>query len=278
MIISAAILSKEGRLFYSNELPYELESDIRKHAESFLNCLSEEEDVEITYIEREHVRYIYKETGDLYWLLVTKPDSDLFIDIKILGRFVCTIMEYGLAPETNSETITSEQRDLFYRHVWRPWDDGDECPLCNSSRSSDKLWAIEFEARLQFFISIRDGNVDDSDAEYFNGLMYEAWSASIKLNPKWSRLNRSSSDSSFIDSDEDAQSICEEALLDGCRLKCFLSRVRLEASTLQDPYMRPFAVRDLLIGSTYKSTAQQTSAPTRREIDSQSSSCDNLSE
>lgn len=268
MIISAAIVSEKGDVFCSNFLPCELKSDISKHANNFLYALSiEDGDIELPYIETSDLRYIYKQTGDLYWLLVTKTESEMFNDIHLLGKFVCTIMEYG-STETNSATLTDEQRELFYRHIWRPWDEGAQCPCCNCHCTSPGTWEREFESRLQYLIRTRDGDVDENDSSYFSGLISEAWAISAKLSPKWNSVNRQNdfSDTDSACSDESKnQSISEETVIDGCRLKCRLEDIRIELGRIQDPYLCLFSRRDLLIGSAYNQDIG--SAPTFKELD-----------
>lgn len=274
MIISAAIVSQDGKVFYSNSMPSYLKRGIANHTKDFLYSLSVEDDqIELPYIETTSLRYIYKQTEDLYWLLVTKLESDMFNDIKLLGKFVCTIMEYG-ALETTSTTLTDEQRDLFYRHIWRPWDEGSQCPFCNCHCGTPELWQREFESRLQFLISIRDGNIDDNEAFYFAGLVNEAWTINAKLTPRWisGQQDCPNSDSdSLCSCTSDAQSISEENLIDGCRLKCRLEDIRLELNRLQDPYLRLFARRDLL--PEYNGNGRQmSSAPLFKELDSDAQS------
>lgn len=267
MMISVAIVSKKGELFCMESLPSDLKQDIANHARDFLYALSiEDDDVELPYIETPNMRYIYKQTEDLYWILVTKPESDMFTDIKLLGKFVCTIMEYGDL-ETNSQTITDQQRDLFYRHIWRPWDE--VCLFCDCHCGSIEIWQREFESRLQFLNSIRDGDVDEKDTYYFNGLINEAWAISAKLSPRWDKQNEplDSDSDSVCSSAADAESISEENLIDGCRLKCRLEDIRLELNRIQDPYLRLFARRDLLSESDYcESRSFISSAPTYKDI------------
>lgn len=250
MIISAAIISKNRDIFCSNHLPYEVKIDVSKHAHNFLYSLSiQDDDVDLPYIETTNLRYIYKQTDDLYWLLVTKLDSDMLSDINILGKFVCTVMEYG-SSETNSTTLTDEQRELFYRHIWRPWDDTSACSFCNCHCNSPERWERELLTRLQFLIGIRDGNVGDTDVIYFNSLIAECWSISAKFSPNWNQIGKKSefdSETESTCSDNSISSISEEKLIDGCRLKCRLEDLRIELDRLQDPYLRLFAKRDLLI-------------------------------
>lgn len=271
MIVSVAILSKNGNIFCSNHLPYQVKADISKHANNFLYSLSVEDDeTELPYIETTTLRYIYKQTEDLYWLLVTKPESDMFTDIHLLGKFVCTIMEYG-SSDTNSMTLTDEQRELFYRHIWRPWDEGSQCPFCSCHCNSPGLWEREFDSRLQFLISIRDGHVGEDDINYFTGLIAESWAISAKLSPKWNSdtiADEFTSDSDSVCSNETRNSISEEAVIDGCRLKCRLEDLRLEVVRIQDPYLRLFARRDLLDDTCYSQNNQVSSAPTFKELDS----------
>lgn len=271
MIVSAAIVSKNGDLFCSDFLPYELRVDISKHANNFLYALKiEGDETEFPYIETTNLRYIYKQTDDLYWLMVTRPESEMFNDINLLGRFVCTIMEYG-SSDTNSSTLTDEQRDLFFRHIWRPWDEGSQCPFCAGCCNSPGTWDREFDSRLQFLISIRDGHIDDSDANYFGGLIAEAWQVSSKLIPRWSHKNHEDStdtDSVCSTASLSNQSISEEILIDGCRMKCRLEDIRIELSRLQDPYLRLFAKRNLLVGSHFNQNNQISSAPSMNEFDS----------
>lgn len=276
MIVSAAIVSEKSELFCSNKLPYELQLDISKHANNFLYSLSlEDSEIELPYIESTDLRYIYKQTGDLYWLLVTKIESDLFNDIRILGKFVCTIMEYG-SSETNSSTITDKQRELFYRHIWRPWDEAPYCPFCSGTSMSPEMWWHEFESRLNFLVDLSNGELDDKDVDYFNALMSEAWLISAKLSPKW-MLNGHErlSDSESVCSDQSRESISEEAVIDGCKLKCQLEDIRIELARIQDPYLRLFAKRNLLLGSSYYNPDKAiSSAPTFKELESDGS-CEN---
>lgn len=273
MIISAAILSKKGDVFCSNYLPTELKNDIKQHASKFLYAISiEDDDIELPYIETTNQRYIYKQSGDLYWLLVTKTESDMFNDIELLGRFVFTILEYG-SLETNSTTLTDEQRDLFYRHIWRPWDEGAQCPFCNCHCNSPGVWEREFDNRLQFLMDIRHGRVDEKDANYFNGLIAESWHVSVKISPKWKQGcpsdGPSSESDSFCSSEDDNQSISEETVIYGCRMKCRLEDIRIELLRIQDPYLRLFARRDLLSGSMFDPhNCQISSAPSLRDLDS----------
>lgn len=268
MIISAAIVSKAGKVLISDSPPQELKRDISTHARDFLYALSiEDGEIELPYIETSSVRYIYKQTEDLYWLLVTRLESDMFTDIKLLGKFVCTIMEYG-SLETNSATLTDEQKDLFYRHIWRPWDEGSQCPFCNCHCGSSELWQREFDSRLAFLINIRDGNIDDKDVNYFGGLINEAWSITARLTPSWAK-SKFRNDSDSLCSSQSDTSISEESLIDGCRMKCRLEDIRLELNRIQDPYLRLFARRDLLNESEYcGNTAQKSSAPMMNQIDS----------
>lgn len=275
MIVSAAILSKKGDVFCANYLPTELKNDIRQQATKFLYAISiEDDDVELPYIETTSLRYIYKQSGDLYWLLVTKPESDMFNDIECLGKFVFTILEYG-STETNSSTLTDEQRDLFYRHIWRPWDEGAQCPFCSCHCNSPGVWEREFESRLQFLMDIRHGHVDERDANYFNGLIAESWHVSVRVSPKWNPSGAisdgpsSESDSFCSSEDDDNHSISEEAVIYGCRMKCRLEDIRIESIRIQDPYLRLFARRDLLSGSMFDPQNNQiSSAPSLRDLDS----------
>lgn len=268
MILIAAIISKDKKLFCSNYLPHEVKLDISKHADDFIYSLSiQDDDVELPYIETRDLRYIYKQTGDLYWLLVTRPESDMLADINLLGRFVCTIMEYG-SSETNSSTLTDEQQDLFYRHIWRPWDDDSHCPLCGSYCSSPIKWERDLEGRLQFLTGIRDGNLDESDVNYFNSLITESWAVSAKFLTKWQyhqKRNDFSSDTDSICSSKSCNSISEESVIEGCRLKCRLEDLRIELARIQDPYLRLFARRDILSGVDQDNPI--SSAPVLKELE-----------
>lgn len=265
MILSAAIISKAGRIFYADYLPEEVILDISKHANAFLYTLQiSDDDVDLPYIETTYVRYTYKQTDDLYWLLVTRPESNLSSDVDLLGRFVCTIMEYG-ASETNSDTLTDEQRDLFYRHIWRPWDDNPQCPTCGRHNNQTEIWDGEFDIRLQFLKQIRDGHVNYDDVNYFNGLIAESWKISSRLSSK----SDSGQNQDGYNSESDSLcSISEETVIDGCRLACRLEDIRLEAKRIQDPYLRLFARRDLLKDSNFNLQTQMISAPSFEELDS----------
>lgn len=258
MILSLAIVSKTGEIFYPYELPDEVRGCISKHAKDFLYALKiQNGDLELPYIETSALRYVFKETEDLYWLLVTKLESDMFSDIKILGNFVCTIMEYG-SSETNSDTLTDEQRELFYRHLWRPWDDDFDCQCqCQSSN------VVDIQSRLQFLIDMRNGNVDEEDVIYFNKLMKECWSINIELS-RWDSYGKHDSPDSFETSDY----VSEESVIEGCRLKCRFEDLKIEMNRIQDPYLRLFARRDLLIGTSHDQNDQYLSAPSFRELDS----------
>lgn len=267
MIISAAIISKEGQLFCPDFIPCEYRSIISKHANSFLYALGiEDDDVELPYIETSHLRYVYKQTENLYWILVTNTDSDLMSDVNLLGKFVCTIMEYG-SSETNSDTLTHEQRDLYYRHIWRPWDEDPQCPTCGRYNITE-VWNREFNSRVQYLISMRDGHIDDSDVSYFNALISESWAIREKLynksNPKCDQMDDLNSESDSVCSSE-TKSISEEIVIDGCRLTCRLEDIRIELKRIQDPYLRLFARRDLLVGST--AIDQACSAPSFENCD-----------
>lgn len=250
MILSAAIVSKDGEVFYSNCLPQELQPNIKKHAKDFLYSIKiADPNLELPYIETTYLRYIYKETEDLFWLLVTRPESKLHADIKLLGKLVCTIMESNPS-ETTSQTITEEQKDLFYRHIWRPWDDEPQCSFCDRYTNSAGVWEREFESRVQFLTSITNDQCDPSDVAYFNGLVAESWTTKIKLSIRsFSKHNHEeyNSDSDSVCS-SDAKSISEESLIEGCRLKCRLEDLRMELKRIQDPYLRLFARRNLLDG------------------------------
>lgn len=265
MIITAAIISNEGQLFCPDFIPCEYRSVISKHANLFLYTLGiEDDEIEITYIETTYLRYVYKQTGDLFWILVTCNDSDLMSDVNLLGKFVCTIMEYG-SSETNSDTLTHEQRDLYYRHIWRPWDEEPQCPTCGRYNIAE-VWNREFETRVQYLVSIRDGHVDDNDVMYFNALLTESWAIRDKLfnksNPKCSQDDLNSESDSVCSSE--TKSISEEIVIDGCRLTCRLEDIRLELKRLQDPYLRLFARRDLLGGTTFND--QTCSAPSLEDL------------
>lgn len=266
-VICAAIVSKDGILHYPSFIPYEYRGDISQHAQSFLYALSiEDEEIELPYIETTTVRYIYKQTDDLYWLLVTRIESDMFTDINLLGKFVCTIMEYGDS-ETNSVTLTHEQRDLFYRHIWRPWDDSYRCTFCGCHCHT--LDHLELENRLEFLISIRDGHVEDDNVSYFNGLIIESWRIALKLSVKKSLSTGHSSFTSDSGSSSENgldESIGEETLIDNVRLKCLAEDMRIALSRLQDPYLRLFAQKDLLVGTNYEQNPT-SSAPTLKELD-----------
>lgn len=267
MIISAAIVSRAGDVFYPSDIPHSLKVDISKHARTFLYTLEiEDDDIELPYIETTYQRYVYKQTDDLYWLLVTKTDSNLISDVNLLGKFVCTIMEYGLS-ETNSTTLTDEQKELFYRHIWRPWDEDPQCPTCGRYNNQAEIWEREFDSRVQFLISIRDGRVDESDVKYFSGLISESWAISAKLSSK-SKDDLNSETDSVCSSE--TRSISEETVIDGCRLACRLEDIRLELKRIQDPYLRLFARRDLLVGSAFNQQTQISSAPSFEELDSAS--------
>lgn len=267
MIIGAAILTKSGNLFCPDFIPYGLKKDTLEHVSNFLYALSlEGDDIELPYIETTNLRYIYKLTDDLYWLLVTKVESDMFTDINLLGRFVCTIMEYGMS-ETNSTTLTDEQCQLFYRHILRPWDENDRCSFCCQPCIGPELWQRDFEARLQFINGVRDGQIEDNDVNYFNGLISEAWLISEKLSPRWNasknhqlRQGDSQSDTDSLCSSD--HSISEETVIECCRLKCRLEDIRIELTRLQDPYLRLFARRDMLVDSD----AQNGTAPTLKDL------------
>lgn len=274
MIVSAAIVSKDGELFYSDLLPQELRPDIKKHAKDFIYSLRiVDENFDLPYIETTYLRYIYKQTDDLFWLLVTRPESKMHADIRLLGKFVCTIMEC-ISSETTSQTLTEEQRDLFYRHIWRPWDDDPQCPFCDRCNNSSEVWEREFEGRVQFLINIRDGHCHHDDVAYFNGLIAESWNTSIKLSTKsFPRHNHDefNSDSDSVCSSE-TKSISEEALIDGCRLKCRLEDLRMEIKRIQDPYLRLFARRNLLDDTEFGQINAMSSAPYYDELNS-SSAC-----
>lgn len=273
MIVSASILTEKEEIFFASFLPNELRSDIKQHAKDFMHAIKREKDdeIELPYIENSNLRYIYKQSGDLYWLVVTKTESDMFNDIELLGKLVFTILEYG-SSETNSGTLTDEQRDLYYRHIWRPWDDDSQCPLCSCHCNSPGLWERELENRLQFLMDIRHGHVAEQDANYFNGLVAESWHVSVKLTPKWksgkAQGSPSSESDSLCSSEDNDQSISEEAVIYGCRMKCRLEDIRIELLRIQDPYLRLFARRDLLSGSMFDPRNDQiSSAPSLRDLD-----------
>lgn len=268
MIISAAILSRNGEVFHPNFLPQELQPDINKHAKDFIYSIKiTDPNLELPYIETTYLRYIYKETEDLFWLLVTRPESKLHADIKLLGKFVCTIMESNPS-ETTSLTITEEQKDLFYRHIWRPWDDEPQCSFCDRYNNSAEVWEREFEARVQFLASVTNSQCDQSDVAYFNGLVAESWATKIKLSIRsFSNYSHEefNSDSESVCS-SDAKSISEESLIDGCRLKCRLEDLRMELKRIQDPYLRLFARRNLLEEVEFDQTQIMGTAPSYDEM------------
>ena len=239
MIVSAAIVSQSGEVYLADFLPEAVEKDIQDHANSFFFTINRDgNSVELPYIETSYFRYVYKETGDLYWLMVTKTESNLQSDIDLLGKFVCTIMEYG-SSETNSNTLTIEQKDLFYRHIWRAWDEIPQCPLCDRYQDQVKTWERDLESRIQFLASIRDGQVNDQDVAYFNELISESWAISAKL------AHDDVGDRGCSD-----DSISEAALVDGCRLACLLEDIRLQMKRIEDPYKRLFVRRDILTHSS----------------------------
>lgn len=264
MIVSCAIISRGGRIFYADFLPQEVKLSVSKEANTFLYALNlEGSELDLPYLETTYLRYVYKQTDDLYWVLVTKNESNLESDVKLLGRFVCTIMEYGQS-STNSDTLTDEQRDLFYRHLWRPWDEAPQCPTCGRYNDQVALWEGEFDSRLQFLIQIRDGHMEQSDVCYFNGLIAESWIVNSSLAKADQRGHDSESDS--VCSSE-TRSISEETVIDGCRLACRLEDLRTEVRRLQDPYLRLFARRDLLTESTFNPISQISSAPSYDDFD-----------
>lgn len=276
-IVSAAIVSRSDGLVCAKFLPTELRSELFKVANDFLYSLKiEDGDVELPYLETTSVRYVYKQTEDLYWVLVTAPESDVVADIRLLGRFVTTIMEYGPG-ETNSQTITDEQCDLFYRHIWRPWDDEHSCNFCGSN--IEARWTSVFESRVQFLIDIRDGKVEESDVVYFNSLVAESWIVASKLWPRWSARKYLSRHNclGFSDSDEEGEcsndssnrSIGEDMLIDGCRMKCRMEDLHITIGRLEDRYLRLFARRDLLDDLQVSAESEpQSSAPMLRDLDS----------
>lgn len=243
---------------------------MRIHAENFLDALSlEGDDVELPYIETSTVRYIYKQTGDLYWLLVTQLESDMFYDIKTLGQFVCTIMEYG-ASETNTKTLTDQQRDIFYQYLWQPWEDDGECVTCRCVPNNIYVWHRNSEYRLQLLRSISDGHLSDEDASYVSALIKDAWAVSSKLSPKRAVSDESGlheSDSASQCSTE-SDGVNEDILIDGCRLKCRLEDLRLELYRLQDPYLRMFARRNLVNPTDIEKTNRRGTAPSLSVYDS----------
>lgn len=260
MIIAIALVGQDGHLFLSEFLPEPMKKSIRTHADNFLDALLHEGDD--VYIETSSVRYIYKQTDDLYWLLVTKLESDMSFDIETLGQFVCTIMEYG-SSETCTRTLTEQQRDLYYQHLWRPWDEEGECPTCNCHCNSVFVWQREFENRLQLLRSMSDGHISDEDASYVSALIRDAWFVSWKLSPKRTVSEESgihNSDSASQCSEE-IDEISEDVLIDGCRLKCRLEDIRVELARIQDPYLRMFARRDLLNSSDINRSFEQGTAP-----------------
>jgi hypothetical protein len=266
MIVSCAIISKAGKIFYADFLPQEVKLDISKNANTFLYTLNiEDDDIELPYIETTYLRYVYKQTDDLYWLLVTKPESNLVSDVNLLGKFVCTIMEYGQS-DTNSDTLTDEQKELFYRHLWRPWDEAPQCPTCGRYNNQAALWEGEFDCRLQFLIQIRDGHMDPNDVRYFNGLISESWAINASLTSKADRHGYDSESDSVCSSE--TRSISEETVIESCRLACRLEDIRIEIKRIQDPYLRLFARRDLLTGSAFNQQSQLSSAPSFEELDS----------
>lgn len=263
MILSVAIVSKNGGIFFPEELPIEIRSKISKHAHDFLYALRIQNDkLELPYIETSKLRYIFKETGDLYWLIVTRLESDMFSDIHLLGKFICTIMEYG-SQETNSETLTDEQRELFYRHIWRPWDDEVQCPSCSVHNKTSSCFGREFEGRLQFLMDMRNGNISEEDVKYFNELVKESWNVNIKLS-----LDEYESNSDDFSSCGTGEYVSEEAVIDGVRLRLRIDDIKIVIDRLSDPYTRLYANRNLLIGSNFEGKDQTTSAPPYKECDS----------
>ena len=235
MLISAAILANNGELFLPDFLPEDVNKEIQSQADAFTFALKRDEtDVELPYYETTYSRYVFRETGDLYWFMVTNTESDLHSDINLLGKLVCTIMEY-CPTETSSSSLTNEQINLFYRHIWRVWDRDSDCSQCGTRKSQSKIWDHEFERRVKFLASIRDGQVDEHDVDYFNHLIAESWTINSKLTADRSNESVCSNDT-----------ISEEALVDNCRLTCLLEDIRLELDRIQDPYMRLFARRNLL--------------------------------
>lgn len=157
-------------------------------------------------------------------------------------------------------------RDLFYRHIWRPWDDCYRCTFCGCQCHA--LDHLELENRLDFLLSIRDGHVEDSDVHYFNGLIAESWQIALKLTVKKSATvdhSSFSSDSGSTSEDGLDESIGEETLIDNVRLKCLAEDMRIALSRLQDPYLRLFARKDLLVGINHEQN-HVSSAPTLKEL------------
>jgi len=79
--------------------------------------------------------------------MVTKIESNVDPDIDLLGKFFCTIMEFG-SSETNSNTLTIEQKDLFYIHIWRAWDKNPQSHLCGRYQDQVKTWERDLESRF----------------------------------------------------------------------------------------------------------------------------------
>lgn len=271
MNIAAAIVSEKGEILFPKQMHCWFKDKVSKHVKNFLNLMNSEDDsTTLTYVESKDVRYIYKQTEDLYWILVTRIESDLFADIHIMGKFVETVVECG-SIETNSHSISDYQRELFYRHIWHPWDG--ECQFCGfhlSQRSTEsEFWVGKFELRLQFFIEVTNNEVPASDVDYYNILIEEAWVVAAQLDTYGGNDAIKFDDEDF-DRISCAESIDEERLIDCCRLKCRLEDIQLEVKRIEDPYLRLFARRDLIQDCTtinLDQTLQIGSAPTFEQVE-----------
>lgn len=232
MILAAALVAQDGRLFYLKYMHDSLKAKISFYGKDFLKLLSAEPEItEITYIETKDYRYVYKQTEDLYWLLATRVESDLFDDIYLMGKLVSTIVDCGPS-ETTSYSLSEYQKELFYHHAWHPWDGAGPSGY-SSLLTEPETWTLKFEQRVQFLIDVTNEHIHESDITYYNCLVEEAWSIEAQVD----KIANATSNTDEID---------EIDLIEGCRLKCRLEQIRVTINRIQDPYLRLFACRDLM--------------------------------
>jgi len=90
-VISAAVLTKTGKVLLARQFIQITKSRIEALLAAFPKRISS--DVQHTFVESEHVRYVYQPLEQLYVVLITNKASNIIEDLKTLGQLTKLIPE-----------------------------------------------------------------------------------------------------------------------------------------------------------------------------------------
>jgi hypothetical protein len=85
MILSVAVITKEGRALVARQFNYLTRSQVEGHLGAFPKLVGKERQ---SYVETETIRYVFQSIEDLYFVLITSKDSNILEDLDLLSLLV----------------------------------------------------------------------------------------------------------------------------------------------------------------------------------------------